>query len=221
MCNVFGCNGRPKSKLASILVAGLVLTFLVTDVSAQDQEFNQIGSNTSYTIKVSRNNAKMCVYEIVGYSDHDLFLIKPEGSIEFQADGTDVLIEIERHQRPGKHYGKPGLKRGQAASFRIGKGEKETVNARKKIARPGNNHTRHKVWIFCLTEAGGEELPVDFLSAAGTSSLHKYDPDQNEFDSVDLRGPMMPAVRLLDMKNIPTDALRRAAGGPTMEVDDP
>ena len=191
--------------------------FLATDVSAQ----NQLGTNAKYTIKVSRNKAKMCVYEIVGYSDHDLFLIKPRGSVEFQADGTDVLIEIGRHQRPGRHYGKPGLKRGQAASFRIDRGKTKTVIVRDSIKVRGNNHTRHKVWIFCLTEVGGEELPVDFLSAAGTSSLHKYDPDQNEFDSVDLRGPMMPAVRLLDMKNIPTDALRRAAGGPTMEVDDP
>jgi len=217
MFNVFGCSDRPRSKFASILVAGLALMFLATDVSAQ----NQLGTNAKYTIKVSRNKAKMCVYEIVGYSDQDLFMIETKGSIEFQADGTDALIEIERHQRRGRHYGKSGLGRGQDRSFKIDRGDTKTVVARDSFGGHGNNNTQHKVWIFCLDEAGVEETSTDYKTASGTSSLHKYDPDQNEFTYVDLRGPMMPAVRLLDMKKLPTDALWRKPGGPTMEVDDP
>lgn len=223
MSNIFGCNGRPKSKLASILVAGLALMFLATDISAQEPEIKTFGPDTSYTIKVYRNDSNLCVYKIVGYpNEQDDFLIKPRGSIRFEADeNTAVFIDIGRHQRPGKHYGKPGLRKGQDPSFKIDPGNTMTVNARDRIGGHGNRHTQHKVWIFCLTEAGDEEKSTDYKTGEGTASLHKYDPDQNEFDDADLRGPMMPAVRLLDMKNIPTDALRRAAGGPTMEVDDP
>ena len=219
MRNDFESSRRSVSRLVSIPVAVLALTFLATDVSAQETELE---INNSYTIKVSRTKANVCVYEILNYTDQDLFRIKPDSLINFEADGTDALIEFGRHLSRGKHYGKRALRVGQRTSFIIPNRGKESVNARTNIVGRGNKHTQHKVWIFCLLESGEEEeASTDYIAGEGMSSLLQYDPDQVGFSISGISGPMVRAVHISETINLPTEDAKRTAGGPTMDVDDP
>jgi len=209
------CSGISRHFPALLVLVGLLLVVPTADVLAQS-------GRESVTITVSRNAANACVYEIDGEGqdqDQDLFLVRPNAAITFRATGTNARVDVDRETR-GPRKGNRGLAVGQSATFDLTNGGDPVVrNARRSFERPGNQSTRHKVWIFCLDSEGHEEISTDKASASGTALFRPlFQELSSEFITY---GPSDRSAGIDFTPADSTEERRRGTGGPEMEVEDP
>lgn len=207
-----------RSLFRVVLVFGMITAFLTTSALAQPRK-------DAHTITIFKNDKGLCVYEILDQGNQDLFRVTAGGFVTFVAVDTQVRIEIQvdaETDTTSSKYGKRGVGPRDASGFILDSGKRRTVRARyPKAPRERGFTTRHKVWITCL-EGGRENPSLDKIRASrrGGGSENAESQGMN-LSAVDVRGPQMPAVRVLDMTKLPDPLRRRATGGPEMEVEDP
>ena len=196
------------------LVFGLVAVVPVQDADAQDRSRGK----TQATIAITQVEG-LCVYEVVGEADQDVFYVKPNAKIEFTTVDTAARVIISAQPtdsvRVGgrRHKGAKGVRSDQSANFTMPADTTFIRNSRARFTGPGRHDTSHKVLIFCMNEDGSENAATDKASILTNEQIGQV--WQGDAEGA-LTGPTadMPQEMMLPRAV-------QGPGGPVMEVEDP
>ena len=168
---------------------------------------------TSQTITVSLENG-VCLYEIEGQADQDLFTIAPGGMLTLMAEGTDARVEIQ----PDPTSAVPGVAAGEKPDVKLKAGD-QAKQRRVRSSIAAQRVTEHKVAIRCCDGFGflgliGSRCGNEQEARARTDMMGMAPGGESYPDGIRQSGPQAPA----EANSAVWPPV--VGGGPVMEVED-